>query len=193
MRDRAKTIAGLRAMAERPGSPNEGEIAKRLLAQLGVKPWNPRVFNPSVFPRGTVIFYCYWCYGNDRGVIACDAPKSERGQWWMRIKFDRLKQARWVPVTSLLGCHIDVFPFTGNEAETLYRMDLEWEEKERQLIEKLRKSGIPAERLEMVRTRVQNLELKRRILDGESDTQRASPKDDNDLRCFTEAADFLSR
>ena len=160
MRDRSKTIAGLRAMAERPGSPNEGEIAKRLLAQLGVKPWNPRVFNPSIFPRGTVVHYCYWCYENDRGVIACDAPRSQRGQWSMRIKFDRLKQPRWVPVTSPLGCHIDVFPFTGNEAMTLYRMDLEWEEKDAEFAAKLRKHGIG----------VQNLELKRRVLNGENAT-----------------------
>ena len=155
MRDRAKTIAGLKAMAERPGSPNEGEIAKRLLAQLGVKPWNPKPFNPSMFPRGTVVFYCYWCYRNDRGVIACDAPKSERGQWWMRIKFDRLKQPRWVPVTSPLGCHIDLAPFRGNEAETLYRRDLEWEDREREFIENLkRRSGLSEEQLRRVKERV---------------------------------------
>ena len=50
----------------------------------------------------------------------------------MRIKFERLKQARWVPVTSPLGCHLSLTPFEGNEQETLYRMDLEWEEHDRE-------------------------------------------------------------
>ena len=35
MRNKQKTIESLRRLAERPGSPNEGEIARRLLEQLG--------------------------------------------------------------------------------------------------------------------------------------------------------------
>jgi hypothetical protein len=47
----------------------------------------------------------------------------------MLIKFDRLKQARWVPVTSELGCHLSLTPFEGNEQETLYQRDVDWEAK----------------------------------------------------------------
>jgi hypothetical protein len=133
VRDKAKTIASLRRLAERPGSPNEGEIARRLLEQLGAKAWVGRPFNPvEEFFSGATIYYCYWAYRNERGVICKQAPKMQRGEWWMRIKFERLKQARWVPVTSPLGCHLSLTPFEGNEQETLYRMDLEWEEHDRE-------------------------------------------------------------
>lgn len=137
MRNRAKTIEGLRAMAERPGTPNEGEIARMLLERFGVKEWVPLPFVPSKFPRGAVVWYCYWSYRNERGVIACDAPKWIQGQhsMWMRIKFDRLKQPRWVPVTSPLGCHIDTEPL--REEETLYRMTLDWERQDAELAAKL--------------------------------------------------------
>jgi hypothetical protein len=128
MRNKSQTIESLRRLAERPGSPNEGEVARRLLEKLGAKFWNPRPFDPSMFPAGTVVFYCYWCYKNDRGVIRTKPPKRIQGQWWMLIKFDRLKQARWVPVTSDLGCHLSLTPFEGKEAETLYHRDLNWEE-----------------------------------------------------------------
>lgn len=141
MKDRAKTIESLRRVAERPGSPNEGEIAKRLLAQLGVKQWMPRPFVRSDWPKGKEVFYCYWCYRNEHGVIASGKTEVHRGQTWLRIKFDRLKQPRWVPVTSPLGCHIGTEPFTGNEGETLYRVDLDWEEEDREFKEWLRSSG----------------------------------------------------
>lgn len=136
MRDKAKTIASLRRLAERPGSPNEGEIARRLLEQLGAKTWVPRPFEPKMFPPGTAVFYCYWCYRNDRGVVRTKPPKMIRGQWWMLIKFDHLKQARWVPVTSDLGCHLSLTPFVGDEAEILYHRDLDWEETIRQIVDK---------------------------------------------------------
>ena len=137
MRNKQKTIESLRRLAERPGSPNEGEIARRLLEQLGAKTWVGRPFDPSMFPSGTVVFYCYWCYRNDRGAVRTKPPKVIQGQWWMLIKFDRLKQARWVPVTSELGCHLALTPFEGNEQETLYRRDVDWEENLRAFIDRL--------------------------------------------------------
>ena len=70
----------------------------------------------------------------------------ERGNWWMRIKFDRLKQPRWVPVTSELGCHLGLKPFEGDEQETLYRRDLNWKESDREFKEHLRSVGIDVEK-----------------------------------------------
>jgi hypothetical protein len=137
MRNKQKTIESLRRLAERPGTPNEGAIARRLLEQLGAKTWVSRPFDPSLFPQGTVVFYCYRCYKNDRGVIRTKPPKRIQGEWWVLIKFDHLKQARWVPVTSELGCHLSLTPFDGNERDTLYRMDLDWEENLRKFIDRL--------------------------------------------------------
>jgi hypothetical protein len=66
----------------------------------------------------------------------------EHGKWWMRIKFDHLKQARWVPVTSHLGCHLGATPFTGNDRETLCRGDEDWQMKDREWRDKLKSLGI---------------------------------------------------
>jgi hypothetical protein len=148
MRDRSKTIASLRRLIERPGTPQEGETARRLLEMMGGKDWVPRPFNASDFPVWTRVFYCYHAYRNERGTICKQPPKMQRGQWWMRIKFDYLKQPRWVPVTSELGCHISKVIFIGNECETLYRMDVDWAENDRQFQEKLRALGIDVRRLE---------------------------------------------
>ena len=143
MRDRSKTIASLRRMIERPGTPEEGQTARRLLEMMGGENWIPRPFDPAEWPFGTRLFYCYWCYDNDIGTVRTKPPKFVQGQWWMLIKFDRLKQARWVPVTSDLGCHIAKQPFWGDEAETLYRGEIEWKEIDRKFGEKLDSLGIP--------------------------------------------------
>lgn len=137
MRDRSRTIAALRALAERPGTPEEGETARRMLAIFGGKEWIPRPFNVSEWPAGTRLFYCYWCYDNDAGTVRTKPPKFIQGQWWMLIKFDRLKTARWVPVTSELGCHIATSPFSGDEQESLYRGDVDWKEWDIELAAKL--------------------------------------------------------
>lgn len=124
MRNRSKTIEALRRLAERPGTPEEGETARALLERLGGgRKWKPRPFDAAMFPQGTRIFYCYWCYRNYPGVVRTKPPKVIDGQWWMLIKFDRLKAPRWVPVTSELGCHIGLVPFEGLEEETLYHRD----------------------------------------------------------------------
>jgi len=130
MRDRSKTIASLRRLIERPGTPQEGETARRLLEMMGGKDWVPRPFDASMYPCGTVVYYCYWCYENDRGTIRTKPPKWIQGQWWMLIKFDRLKSARWVPVTSDLGCHLGFEPFVGNDQKVLYLRDVDWEIKD---------------------------------------------------------------
>jgi len=142
MRDRSKTIAALRRLIERPGTPHEGETARRLLEMMGGKDWVPHPFNPSEFPVGTRVFYCYWCYRNDEGTMCKQAPKWIQGKWWMRIKFDRLKQPRWVPVTSELGCHLGLKPFEGNDCEVLYHRDIDWEEHDREFIQRLKDLGI---------------------------------------------------
>ena len=142
MRDRSKTIAALRRLIERPGTPQEGETALRLLNMLGGKEWVPRPFNPKMFPVGTEVFYCYWCYRNVRGTIINRSPKMRNNECWLGIKFDCYSRARWVPVTSELGCHISLDPFEGNEEEILYRGDIDWQEKDREFQEKLRSLGI---------------------------------------------------
>jgi len=141
-RDRAATIQALRRLAERPGTPEEGETARSLLKQFGGVTWVPLPFNPSDFPPGTVVFYCYWCYRNDRAVVCKQSPKWQRGGWWMRLRFDRLKQPRWVPVTSTLGCHLGKEPFTGNVEETLYRRDVDWALKDAELRKRFEAHGI---------------------------------------------------
>lgn len=148
MRDRSKTIASLRRLIERPGTPQEGETARLLLEMMGGKDWVPRPFDASMYPCGTVVYYCYWCYENDRGVVCKQPPKFERGQWWMRIQFDRLKQPRWVTVTSELGCHLGFEQFKGHEYETLYHRDIDWEETYRKMLEEFRAMGIDVSRLE---------------------------------------------
>ena len=79
-----------------------------------------RAFNPADFPWGTEVWYSYWCYRNQHGVIVSQKTLIEQGETWLRIKFDYLKQARWVPVTSRHGCHISKQPFPPQEEEYLY-------------------------------------------------------------------------
>ena len=126
MRNRRQTIESLRRLAERPGTPAEGETARRLLEKMGAKPKKsyPVIgFNPSAFPPGTHIFYCYWCYANIPGIVRKLPPRWIQGKWWVHIKFNHLKQPRWVPVTSAKGCHISTEKFTGEFARW---MELNW-------------------------------------------------------------------
>ena len=148
MRDRSKTIASLRRLIERPGTPQEGETARRLLEMMGGKDWVPRPFDASMFPCGTVVYYCYWGRENERCTVCKSPPKWIQGKWWMRLKLDRLKNPLWVPVTSDLGCHLGFTPFEGNDFEVLSRMDVDWEETYRKMLEKFRALGIDVSRLE---------------------------------------------
>lgn len=120
MRNRAQTIRALRALAERPGTPQEGIAARRMLEKMLDKKTAPAIFDPLKFPKGSTVFYCCWAYGkNARGVVRTKPPKIIRGEWWMLIKFDSLKAPRWVPVATGLGVHISTTPFTDEEAERL--------------------------------------------------------------------------
>lgn len=123
MRNRHKTIESLRRLAERPGTPEEGKTARRLLEKMvGTLPGN-RPFNADEFPLLAEVWYAYWCYRNEHGYIAAKQPKIAQGQTWMRIKFDHLKQPRWVPITSTgCGCHLSRTPFSEQNAEWLYHM-----------------------------------------------------------------------
>jgi hypothetical protein len=60
----------------------------------------------------------------------------------MRLKFTHRLRPLWVPVTSALGCHIGLVPFTGNEEETLYRGDIDWQERDRKFRESCAALGI---------------------------------------------------
>jgi len=139
MRNRRRTIESLRRLAERPGTPAEGETARRLLERMGASaPMRPgqRVFSLTEFPRGARVWYAYWSYDNAPGEIVCNAPNAIEGKLWMRIKFDYLTHPRWVPVTSALGCHLSRSPFEGEEAKALYHMDWDWEEKAREFMQR---------------------------------------------------------
>lgn len=133
MRDRRKTIESLRRLAERPGTPHEGETAQRMLDQMLGKNPKGQKFQEENFPQMTEIWYAYWCYRNQHGYIASKEPKTIRGETWVRIKFDHLKQARWVPVTSDFGCHLSITPFSEEETEYLYteawrpKIEIDWE------------------------------------------------------------------
>ena len=65
----------------------------------------------------------------------------------MLIKFDRLKSARWVPVTSELGCHLGLKPFVGNDRDVLYHRDIDWEETYRKMLDEFRAAGIDVSRI----------------------------------------------
>jgi hypothetical protein len=122
-RDRRKTIASLRRLAARPGTPEEGETARRLLEKMSAAPmWAVKPFLAGEFPRGTSVFYNYWAYrGNESCQIIGKEPKLIDGKTWIRMKFDRLKQPRWVPVTSAMGCHISRTPLSAQESEYMCR------------------------------------------------------------------------
>jgi hypothetical protein len=65
----------------------------------------------------------------------------------MRLKFDRLKHPRWVPVTSDLGCHIALKPFAGNEKEVLYRRDIDGQIHDREFRDSCAALGIDLTRV----------------------------------------------
>lgn len=158
MRNRHDTIASLRRLAERPGTPEEGDTARRLLRKMEAAhthhrrqsfymddwlrqyrarvypvpaPSRPRPqpdayartaapFNAEEFPVGTRIFYNYWaCDANAPGTIVGkkQAHQQLAGKAWVRIKFDHLKQARWVPVTSGAGVHISTVPLSAERSK----------------------------------------------------------------------------
>ena len=122
MRNRRQTIESLRRLAQRPGTKHEGETARRLLERmLGHRAILFRPFSATEFPKGTTVYYNRWAYEkNDPCIIVGKQPKVIQGQTWMRVKFQRLKQPRWVPVTSEKGSHISKTPLPLREAEYLY-------------------------------------------------------------------------
>lgn len=120
MRDRRKTIESLRRLAERPGTKAEGETARALLEKMNgifvpIKP-----FIASEWPRKTKVYYNCWCYPiNDLCEIVGKEAKAADGRMWLRMRFDHLKQPRWVPVTSEKGLHISKTPIPTKEADYL--------------------------------------------------------------------------
>ena len=125
MRDRRQTIAALRRLADRPGTPHEGDTARRMLRKMEANnppdppPMPPpKPFDASRFPRGTNVFYNRWAYPINDPCVVLSEPKIIEGQTWIRMKFQHLKQPRWVPVTSSKGCHISILPL--DEIDALY-------------------------------------------------------------------------
>lgn len=138
-----RTIEALKRLAERPGTPAEGEVARAMLEKLGVR--HVKDFDPAEWPEGKRVFYNYWAYFNEAGAVCKQPHKIQRGQIWLRIKFDRLKQARWVPVSSEhYGCHLTEQPMTREESKDTWNFD--WRENERELWERLNRAGIFDER-----------------------------------------------
>lgn len=124
MRNRRKTIASLRRLAERPGTVAEGETARALLEIMEGRVRPRKLFTEAEFPRFTKIYYNYWAYNrNETGVIVGKKPKEIQGRIWIRIKFDHLKQPRSVPVTSdKHGCHISREPLPSQECDELHNI-----------------------------------------------------------------------
>ena len=122
MRNRQKTIASLKRLAERPGTPAEGDTARRLLAEMVGNAPQSKPFVLSDWPRGTEVYYNYWSYGNAHGVIVGKDPKIIEGQVWLRIKFDHYKQVRRVPITSRKGCHLSRTPLPKDEVDFMWRI-----------------------------------------------------------------------
>ena len=131
MRNRHKTIESLQRLADRPGTRHEGETARKLLGQMVGNLPILKPFDPTEFPRGTKVFYNYWAYPfNCPAAIVGKETKLIQGETWIRMKFDHLKQARRVPVTSAKGCHISKDRISADDAEYLvgYRL-ADWDAK----------------------------------------------------------------
>ena len=65
------------------------------------------------------------------------------------VDADKIRQtevARWVPVTSELGCHLGLKPFENNDYQVLSHMDIDWEETYRKMLEEFRAMGIDVSR-----------------------------------------------
>lgn len=120
--NRRKTIEALRRLAERPGTPHEGKVARAMLEKMEARTVPVRPFVASEWPRFTPIFYNYWCYTNAAGVIIGKEPKIIQGETWLRIKFEHLKTPRRVPVTSRKGCHLSKVPLSREESEEMWRL-----------------------------------------------------------------------
>ena len=123
MRNRRKTIESLKRLAERPGTPSEGKVARALLERMVERTPTVKPFNAAEFPPGTAVFYNRWAYPvNDPCVIVGRKPKIVEGETWLRMRFTHLKQPRSVPVTSAKGCHISKTPLTPEDADQLYHL-----------------------------------------------------------------------
>lgn len=124
-RNHSKTIASLERLAERPGTPEEGATARRLLEKMRgnrPSPPTPNEYDFKEFPRFTRIYYNYWAYAaNCPGEIVGKTATIERGIIWVRIKFDHLKHPSRVPVTSRKGCHLSLTPLEPERAMWLQR------------------------------------------------------------------------
>ena len=125
VRNRRRTIAALRRLAERPGTPHEGIVAKIMLERMAGNSPQPKPFRLADFPLGTAVFYNYWAYPqNDPCTIAAGRRgvlhQTCAGQTWMRLRFNHLKQPRWVPVTSVKGSHISKEPLSEADAKYLH-------------------------------------------------------------------------
>lgn len=70
----------------------------------------------SRFAKGDIVFYNKWAYGvNDKGVIV-GYVKADHSNWgWVRVKFDRLKTSRAIPVYSIHGWHLSKHPLNFTE------------------------------------------------------------------------------
>lgn len=127
MSDRRKTMAALKRLADRPGTPGEGAVARAMLermeANTAVRP-APKPFRFEDFPIGCQVYYNRWAYPENDPCIVFPmktAPhfRTIEGQIWMRLSFTHLKRPRWVPVTSSKGCHISLTPLSPADAEYL--------------------------------------------------------------------------
>lgn len=117
-----KTIEALKRLAERPGTLHEGETARRMLEKMVGSVPTVKPFRIEDFPRGTSVFYNYWAYPqNAPCVVVGKFPRVIKGETWLRLRFEHLKQPRWVPVTSAKGSHISKVALSAEEAGYLYK------------------------------------------------------------------------
>lgn len=126
-------IAALKRLSERPGTEDEGLVAKEMLSRLEAKrdqlpegeKWDLsdhegiRREIRIRFPVGTLVYYNNWAYQlNQRGFII-GLPHLDCHWNWHSVKFDHLKRSRSVPVVTDRGWHLSTKPITQDEAEKL--------------------------------------------------------------------------
>lgn len=141
----ARKIAALRALAERPGTEAEGAVAREKLAKLmAASPAPPTTIMDSFadtirsavdrcvareelraeiqrrFKPGDLVYYNRWAYAaNEAGIVKGYPKPTTDNAAWLRIKFDRLKTARNVPIFSEDGWHLSHTPLVASEIGNL--------------------------------------------------------------------------
>lgn len=129
MRDRAQTVAKLENLAARPGTPQEGETARRKLKEQRAKQVDEMVysepvgFDASRFPAGTVVYYNSQISRPNRRAVVMDALFwLDKKEQYFRMRFDDRHSAATVCVHFNGKTYISAKPLDEDELRVLHGM-----------------------------------------------------------------------